>query len=419
MKFLYNIFIYCYPLLAKLISFKNKKANLWVEGRKNIFVELQKAFANNKTPVIWMHCSSLGEFEQGKPILEKLKKKYTNYKILLTFFSPSGYEIRKNYEGVNWVFYLPMDSPSNAKKFLVLVKPQLIIFVKYEFWNYYLQQAKYLNIPLLIVSAVFRGNQIFFKSYGSFHRKMLTCFTHFFVQNLESKQLLNSIHMSNNITIAGDTRFDRVIEIAKNYEPILTIEKFIGNKPVIVAGSTWEEDEKILAHFINTQKHIQFIIAPHNIDEASLATCKKYFKYSIFLSEYENLNEPINNTNNCLIIDNVGMLSKLYKYATICYVGGAFGNDGVHNVLEAAVYYKPVVFGPEYEKYNEAKELIIANGAFSVNSALALEEVFEELLNNENEWKTCSKQAGDYVYENAGATEKIMKYIQEKRLLTN
>lgn len=418
MKLLYQIFIFLYPKAALLISGKNSKAKLWLKGRKNILERLETAFANNRQQVVWVHCSSLGEFEQGRPLIETIRKEYPAYKILLTFFSPSGYEIRKEYTGADWIFYLPMDSSNNAKKFLDIVHPSLILFVKYEFWFYYLNEVKKRNIPLLLVSGIFRSKQPFFSWYGSFHRTMLQCFTHLFVQTESSIALLAGIGFQQNISISGDTRFDRVIEIANAFEHIPVIENFVGNNQVIVAGSTWTEDDEELDHYANTHPEIKFIIAPHDIDEDRIAECKALYKNSILFSQISNLKPQIINPN-VLVIDNVGMLSKLYRYATVCYVGGAFGDDGVHNVLEAAVYNKPVVFGPEYEKYFEAGELIDAGGGFSIESALELEEVLNDLLKEDDWYKQASVSAGNYVKSKSGATKKILQYIYEKRLLTN
>jgi len=420
-KLIYNIFIFLYPKAAWLISNKNVKAAQWIAGRKNLFPLLENAFRNNEDKVIWIHCSSLGEFEQGRPLIESIKKKNKEHKILLTFFSPSGYEVRKDYTGADWIFYLPMDSKINAKKFYAIVRPSLIIFVKYEFWFYYLNEAKKRNIPLLLISGVFREEQPFFKWYGSFHQQMLSCFTYLFIQNQSSAELLNSIGFQDNITVCGDTRFDRVIDIAEQFAPIEIIERFVQNNQVIVAGSTWTEDDEELDHYANTHPEIKFIIAPHDIDEDRIEECLSLYKNAILYSEIVNRksqDENIDLHKNVLIIDNVGMLSQLYKYATICYVGGAFGDDGVHNVLEAAVYSKPVVFGPEYDKYFEAIELIDANGAFSIENALEAESVFNKLLNEEDTYKRMSADAGNYVRSKAGATEKILKYIYEKRLLT-
>ncbi|MBS1640605.1 MAG: 3-deoxy-D-manno-octulosonic acid transferase [Bacteroidetes bacterium] len=415
MKLFYRFFIFLYPNIAKLISGNNAKAALWVQGRKNILEKIEQAMQANTASVIWLHCSSLGEFEQGRPIIEKIKTENKNQKVLLTFFSPSGYEVRKNYEGADWVFYLPMDGVNNARKFISIVKPSLVIFVKYEFWFYYLTEIKKQNIPLILVSGIFRKSQLFFKWYGNFYKNMLHCFTHLFVQTEESAKLLASIGFTKNVTVAGDTRFDRVIEIANNFKPIEIIEQFIGNNKVIIAGSTWTEDDEELEHYINTNSEIKFIVAPHDVQQERINECLQLYKNAVLFSSYKN--SPLTNYN-CLIIDNVGMLSKLYKYATICYVGGAFGGDGVHNVLEAAVYNKPVVFGPEYEKYIEAAELIDTEGAFTIDSALELEKIFNDLLNDEKLYNETKANAGNYVKSKSGAAEKIIKFIYENRLLT-
>ena len=291
-----------------------------------------------------MHCASLGEFEQGRPLLEALKTANPAQKIVLTFFSPSGYEVMKNYKGADFVFYLPMDSPVNAKMFLDAVNPSIVLWVKYEYWFYYLSMLKQRNIPTLLVSGIFRQNQPFFKWYGDIWRKMLQSFTHFFVQNNESVKLLSTIGFKENVTLTGDTRFDRVLEIADHFTAVPGIAEFCGDSPVIVAGSTWEEDEIELLHFVNVHKNVKFIIAPHEIDKANLKDVKEEFPHSIFYSELQSEQQTTVNdqrsTPNVLIIDNIGTLSRLYKYATITYVGGGYGADGVHNVLEAAVYGK-------------------------------------------------------------------------------
>lgn len=419
MKLLYNIFIYLYPKIAWLISGKNAKAKQWINGRKHIFKSLENVFKNNNEKVIWVHCSSLGEFEQGRPIMEAIKKKETHQKILLTFFSPSGYEVRKNYATADWIFYLPMDSFFHAKRFYNIVQPSLIVFVKYEFWFYYLNEAKKRNIPLLLVSGIFRTDQPFFKWYGNFHKKMLECFTYLFVQNEPSAVLLNSIGFKDNVAVCGDTRFDRVIDIAQQFKPIALVEIFIGNHPVIVAGSTWTEDDEELDHFANTHPEIKFIIAPHIIEEERIQECLTLYKNAVLFSYLtSHISHSTSHNPNVLIIDNIGMLSSLYKYATICYVGGGFGDDGVHNVLEAAVYNKPVVFGDEYDKYFEAEELIDASGAFAIENALEAEKIFTELLSDDKLYKQTCINAGNYVRSKSGATEKIMNYIYEKRLLT-
>lgn len=426
---LYRLFLWLYRCGAICLSPFNEKAKRWLSGRKNLFQHLQARLAGGKGPLVWFHCASLGEFEQARPLLETIRKQYTGHRILLSFFSPSGYEIRKDYAGADYVIYLPEDSAANAKRLLDMLQPVLVVWVKYEYWHFYLQQIKNRNIPLLLVSGIFRPDQPFFKNWGSFHRKMLSCFTYLFVQNQDSKKLLGSIGLSENVGVSGDTRFDRVIEIAQ--QPggdIALIESFISGCPAIVAGSTWEEDEEELDHFANTHPEIKFIIAPHEIDEEHLKDIEKLFHHSIRYSKLLADNAvqipsatPGNKSlaANVLIIDNIGMLSRLYKYATVCYVGGGFGDDGVHNVLEAAVYSKPVLFGPVYEKFVEAVQLIDAGGAFDIENALELEENLLLLLTNKEAYQSACLAAGNFVYANKGATQKIMDYIQEKRLLTN
>ncbi len=364
-----------------------------------------------------MHCASLGEFEQGRPVLQKIKEENPGTKIVITFFSPSGYEIVKNNKDFKNVFYLPMDSAAHAKKWISILKPNLVLWIKYEYWHFYLQELKRKNIPVLLISGVYRNNQIFFNWYGGFYRNMLKSFTHFFVQNSESKEQLEKLVSQEKITVSGDTRCDRVIDIAKNFTDVKGIPEFCGNNKVIVAGSTWEDDEAEWTHFVKQHPEIKFIIAPHEIDEENLEEIKKEFVGSVFYSEWIDNRQPTTDnrqpTTNCLIIDNIGMLSRLYYYATMTYVGGGFGDDGLHNILEAAVYGKPVIFGPEYDKNFEAEELIDCSGAISIENALELEKVVNHLLNNEEELLVRSVAAKNYVYKNAGATDKIISFISE------
>jgi 3-deoxy-D-manno-octulosonic-acid transferase len=459
---LYRLFLWLYQLGILVVSPWNPKARLWLAGRKNLFKDLEKTFGSGQWSVvsgqsasnpdsrlttddsrlIWFHCASLGEFEQGRPLLEEMRAQYPHCRILLTFFSPSGYEIRKNYSGADYVCYLPVDSPANAAAFLELVKPSLVIWVKYDYWYYYLSAIHKKGIPLLLVSGIFREEQPFFKWYGSLHRQMLSRFTHLFVQTSDSKKLLGTRGFTGNVSVSGDTRFDRVVAIAEQFQPIPVIETFIGNAPVIVAGSTWEEDEEELDHYANTHPEIKFIIAPHEIDEEHLKDIEKLFHHSVRYSamvngqwSMVNSQSSIGNSEssiadpasgirhpvfpNVVIIDNIGLLSKLYKYATIAYIGGGFGYDGVHNVLEAAVYGKPVVFGPEYEKYAEAIGLVDSGGAFSIDNALELEDCLNILLGQAGKYDTAGAAAKEFVYANRGATEKIFQFIQEKRLLTS
>jgi 3-deoxy-D-manno-octulosonic-acid transferase len=447
----YHIFLWLYKTGIHLITPWNRKARRWVEGRKDVFEKIRvemKAAATGSRPeaatsgklratsqtqvnqspgmkTIWMHCASLGEFEQGRPLLESLRLEDPGCRIVLSFFSPSGYEARKDYDGADHVFYLPLDSRGHARRFIDLIKPELVLWVKYDYWYYYLAELKKRNIPTLLVSGVFRPDQPFFRWYGRLHRYMLECFTHLFVQTESSKELLGSLGLRENVSVSGDTRFDRVISIAERSEPLPLIEVFCRTNPVIIAGSTWEEDEEELDHYANTHPEIRMIIAPHEIGEERLREVERLFRYCIRYSDWaggagaaasdkRGGREP-----NVLIIDNIGMLSRLYQYATIAYVGGGFGDDGVHNVLEAAVYGKPVIFGPVIEKYIEAVELTDCGGGIVIDSALEAESVFNRLLNDREEYRQTAEASRSYVYAKKGATAKIARFIQEKRLLTN
>ncbi len=415
--FFYNFFLLLYAIGARIASLFNKKTRLWLNGRKDIFNNLKQWKAENAGEnIVWLHCASLGEFEQGRPIIEKLKQQYPTYKILLTFFSPSGYEIRKNYSGADGIFYLPLDGKSTAEKFISIVKPSLVIWIKYEYWFYYLTLLKEKKIPVILVSAIFRQTQPFFKWYGSLWKKILQSFEKIFVQNEDSVALLKRIGLAENVTVTGDTRFDRVMDIIQNNEPLPNVlVNFCNHKKVMVAGSTWEEDEEEIVHYAKTHAAIKFIIAPHEIDKERLDDIKKLFPNSIFYSQFiKGENEA-----QTIIIDNIGMLSKLYQLATVAYIGGGFNDSGIHNILEAAVYGKPVIFGPEYEKFAEANDLIDRKGAFSIENALELETLLDKFFNDDEFLQTASTVSKIYVYENRGATNKIMDYIYANRLLTN
>ena len=420
--FFYNLFLLFFKAGIRIAGLFDHKAKQWAVGRKNIFEKLETALAGN-SKIIWIHCASLGEFEQGRPLLEKLRFQYPAYKLLLTFFSPSGYEIRKDYKGANWVFYLPMDGVQNAKRFLKIVSPSLVIFVKYEFWYYYLKEVKKSNIPLLLVSALFRKDSGYFKWHNGLQRKMLFFFQQVFVQNEASKKMLGSIGLVDTCSVSGDTRFDRVIEIAENSAAIPVIEQFTANKKAIIAGSTWPEDEEILQKTMEAVNDplLQLIIAPHEINKEDISQLQKLFPEAVLYSQLQtsNLNSPgPGHSFNILIIDNIGMLSRLYKYAYITYVGGGFGK-GIHNTLEAAVYGKPVLFGPVYHKFNEASDLISVGGAISINNTGDCIQAIQNLLQDEKLYLSSSESARRYVYSNKGATEKILHFIQENRLLTN
>ena len=419
-RLLYNLFILLYPLAARCIASFNPKARKWVKGRQQVFSRLQQRFAAEQRPVIWVHCASLGEFEQGRPVMEALKQVYPQHALLLTFFSPSGYEVQKNYPHADAIFYLPMDSAAHARRFLDITRPALVVFVKYEFWFYYLKETRKRNIPLLLVSAIFREDQPFFKKYGHFHRQMLQCFTHLFVQTADAASLLKKINIQP-VTISGDTRFDRVLQIAQGFTEIPGIAAFCNNKPVLVAGSTWTEDDEELDHYVNTHEATRFIIAPHDISEERLRECERLYKHSVRYSTYLQLLQshvPVEAVNT-LIIDNIGMLSRLYAYASICFIGGGFGGDGIHNILEAAVYHKPVVCGPVYDKYIEGVEMLEAGGAFSIPDALELEKILDRLFTDTSFYQGAAVAAGRYVQQKTGATTGIIRYIQENRLLTS
>jgi len=389
-----------------------------LNGRKNIFERLSAELRDQDSKIIWFHCSSLGEFEQGRPVMENLRKHLATgeTQFLLTFFSPSGYEIRKNYKGVDWVFYLPLDSKKNAKAFFDIVNPEFAVFVKYDYWYYYLNECKKRKTPLLLVSGIFRQDQAFFKWYGNLHRNMLNCFTHFFVQDKESLQLLLSINI-NNATVAGDTRFDRVSEIAENFTPIEEIEKFCNSSPVLVAGSTWPEDEKLIKDATANFPDLKVIIAPHEIHKEHIDQLKTIFPNAVLHSQLKARSSQ-SIISNRLIIDNIGMLSKLYHYATIAYVGGGF-NKGIHNTLEAAVYGKPVLFGPNYKKFKEAIGLIETGGGICISSSNELSVILQKFISHKSELELSSKNSFDFVKQNKGATEKILHYIEANRLLTN
>jgi 3-deoxy-D-manno-octulosonic-acid transferase len=419
--FFYNIFLLGYQAGIRLVALFNPKARKWVNGRKNIFQNLQAAVAAS-SKIIWFHCSSLGEFEQGRPVLEKIKLLYPEHKILLTFFSPSGYEAQKNYKEADWIFYLPMDGPSNAKKFLELTHPSLVIFVKYEFWYYYLKQIKQSAIPLLLISAFIRENHSVFSTYEGFKIKMLSFFDYLFLQDAASKKITDKAGLAHKSLITGDSRFDRVIEIANNFQTIPGIDSFVNGHKVLVAGSTWPEDERLLSLSLKSPgtERLKIILAPHEITKKYLDDTRVFFPEAVLYSDLIMNREPVTSYSDVLIIDNIGMLASLYNYATIAYVGGGLKKSGVHNVLEPAVFFKPVIFGPFYQKYQEATGLVEKGGAFVINDENDFTKFLLLLLKNSaNCYDVTSKAAGKFVTENAGATEKIVAFIQEKRLLTN
>ena len=367
---------------------------------------METAFKDEKAPLAWVHCASLGEFEQGRPIIEQFKREYPHYKIMLTFFSPSGFEVRKNYSHADYIFYLPWDTASNAKRFIAITNPRIAFFIKYEFWHHFIKSLSVKHIPVLSASAIFRPNQIYFAWYGSFFRTTLKRIDHFFVQNEESAKLLKSINI-NSVTIAGDTRFDRVKQIVDQRKEIEIAKRFKGSDNVMVIGSCWQEDFELLALHINESVgKLKFIIAPHEIEESFLRDIEntlsaKVMRYSKVSSTFDF---------DVLIVDNVGMLSSLYQYGEYAYVGGGLGK-GLHNILEAACYGIPVFFGNRnYQKFKEARDLIMQGGAFEVSDYPDFKKKFESLVNRPENYLLACQVTKAYVVENLGATRKILDY---------
>jgi len=404
MILLYNLSIQMYVILIKIFSLFNQKAKFWVDGRKNWQQNLSENISKSDK-VIWFHAASLGEFEQGRPLIEKIKIDNPEYKILLTFFSPSGYEVRKNYDGADYICYLPADTKANARKFVDIVSPEKVYFIKYEFWHHYLNELKKRNVNTYVISAIFRVNQIFFKWYGGFHRKILTAFTHFFVQNEMSKDLLNKIGFSE-VSVVGDTRFDRVAELAKEAKELPIVEKFKQGKQILIAGSTWPKDEEILVKYINeSDDKVKFIIAPHEVDESHVVKILSGIKKSVV--RYTQADEETISESQVLVVDCIGVLSSMYRYGELAYIGGGFG-VGIHNTLEAATYGMPILFGPNYAKFQEAKDLISLNAAFSYSIYNDFEQKFTQLFSDSVILKNTSKNASNYVDKNIGACSQIL-----------
>ncbi|CAM3619403.1 3-deoxy-D-manno-octulosonic acid transferase [Flavobacterium chungbukense] len=408
MLFLYNLLIHIAGFFLRIIALFSPKIKLFVEGRKNVFSILkEKIKADDKT--IWFHSASLGEYEQGLPVIEKIKEKYPSHKIIVTFFSPSGYEVRKNNTVADLTLYLPLDTKANAKKFIKLVHPELAFFIKYEFWLNYLKELETNKIPTYLISGIFRDNQMFFKWYGGFYRKALKAFTYFFVQNEKSKQKIKSLGF-NNVIVSGDTRFDRVNAILQRDNSLDFIENFKNNEPVIVIGSSWPKDEVILADYINqASENVKFIIAPHNIKADQIENLKSQItKSTILYSEKENIDLS---KYNVLIVDTVGLLTKIYSYGTIAYVGGGFGNPGIHNILEPATFGIPIVIGPNYSNFAEAVSLVQLKGCNVISNAEELKNAFDKLLLDRSFFEEKSKICSSFIQNNKGATETIMKIV--------
>ena len=391
----------------KMASVRHKKARLMVEGQSNTFQYL-KEHLDSGAPCIWMHVSSLGEFEQGRPLIERIKAEHPEQRIVLTFFSPSGYEVRKDYDKADAVCYLPFDTPSNVKRFLDLVKPSMAIFVKYEFWGNYLSELKCRSVPTYIISAIFRPGQSFFKPWGGMFRKMLGCFTHFYVQNDESRQLLQGIGITA-VTVAGDTRFDRVAHVREQARDFPVIEKMTQESPfTLVMGSSWPPDEDIVIPYFNAHPGMKLIIAPHEFDRERLDALLARLKRKAGL--YSTTRAEDAHELDCLVIDCFGILSSVYRYGQMAYIGGGFGS-GIHNVNEAAVYGMPVVFGPKYGKFLEAKELIAAGGGYSVRNGEEFAQIMDTLTTSAEKLQRSSRIAGHYIQSHLGATDKIHREL--------
>ncbi|MFH6957926.1 3-deoxy-D-manno-octulosonic acid transferase [Flavobacterium aquidurense] len=408
MLFLYNLVISIAGFFLKIVALFSPKIKLFTEGRKNVFAILEeKIKPSDKT--IWFHSASLGEYEQGLPVIEKIKEKYPSHKIIVTFFSPSGYEVRKNNTVADTTVYLPLDTKSNAKKFLKLVHPELAFFIKYEFWLNYLKELETSQTPTYLVSGIFRDNQMFFKWYGGFYRKALKAFTYFFVQNESSKEKIEAIGF-HNVIVSGDTRFDRVNAILERDNTLDFIESFKNNAPAIVIGSSWPKDEALIAEYINqAPEDVKFIIAPHNIKAEQIASLKsKITKSTVLFSEKKDLDLS---DFNVFIIDTVGLLTKIYSYGTIAYVGGGFGNPGIHNILEPATFGIPIVIGPNYSNFAEATQLVGLGGCIVISNKEELKQNLDRLLADKAFLEEKSRICKTYIQDNKGATNTIMNIV--------
>jgi 3-deoxy-D-manno-octulosonic-acid transferase len=437
MWILYDLIIHLYGDAISVAALFSPKARRWLQGRKGIFKAIESSVGSRQltvnsqqsaveerlatddyrlTTVAWFHCASLGEFEQGRPVIEAFRKEHPDWRILLTFFSPSGYEIRRNYEGADYIFYLPLDTPWNARKFIKLVKPSIAVFVKYEFWFRYLKVLHETKIPVYVISAIFRPDQHFFKWYGRWARKQLSKVTRFFVQDQASEELLRAKGIEQ-VTVSGDTRFDRVAAVADKAKSFPLVEKFAAGQPIFLAGSTWPADEQLITSLIEAYGgRMKFIIAPHEVHQTRIEALKSSVQSSKFKVQsgsvrvFSALSEENAASCQVLIVDGIGYLSHLYQYATIAYIGGGFG-AGIHNILEAAAFGKPVIFGPKYEKFREAAELILAGGAFSIIDGEQLNNRTIELLENKAFLEKSSEICSEYVSEKTGATKTILSLL--------
>jgi len=407
MKWLYNLGILAYYLLVRIVSIRNEKARKWIEGRKDIFKRLRETITPGER-ILWFHASSLGEFEQGRPVIESIRKLKPDYKILLTFFSPSGYELRKDYKYADYIFYLPLDTKKNAARFIDIVRPEKVFFIKYEFWYNFLTQLKEEGIPTYIFSALFRPSQIFFKPWGKWYLKAIATYEHIFVQNQESFDILHKFGFIN-VSVSGDTRLDRVGEIADAAPRLDKLEIFCGGQKAIIAGSTWKEDEDLFIPYLNKcQSGQKFVIAPHEVNPQSLervcsALEKPYTLYSTATPE-ELANAEV------LIVDGYGYLVSVYRYGMLAYVGGGF-TSGIHSTLEPAAFGLPVIFGPDYQKFQEAHDMLSLGAATCINNYEELEMQIDSYRSNPGKLLSDAAIARGYVNKNRGASKEIVKYL--------
>lgn len=413
MLFLYNLLVILASLVLKFLAFFSPKLKLFVEGRAHVFEELESKISSHDK-VIWFHAASLGEYEQGLPVMEAMKEAYPNHKLVLTFFSPSGYEVRKNNTIAHVTVYLPLDTKSNAQKFIQSIHPEKVFFIKYEFWPNYLNELKKQNISTFLLSGIFRKNQVFFKWYGGFYRKALTAFDYFFVQNESSKHLIQNLGLLN-VTVAGDTRFDRVVAILQRDNTLDFINHFKNDKTTIVIGSSWAKDESLWVQYINNSTNdVKFIIAPHAIKSEQILSLKEQLSKScILFSERERKDLS---TYQVFIVDTIGILTKIYSYADIAYVGGGFGSPGVHNILEPATFGVPIIIGPNYNHFAEATALVNLGGCISIATQNELDQAVTLLLHNVDERHEKGHICETFVQMNKGATATIVNYVKNDRI---
>lgn len=403
---MYSFVIYIYVIGVRIASLFSKKVRLMVNGHRQTFKILREQIKKDEK-YIWFHAASLGEFEQGRPMMERVRKEHPEFKILLTFFSPSGYEVRKNYDGADVICYLPLDTPTNVHRFFKCVKPEMAFFIKYEFWQNYLKKLQKLGIPTYSVSSIFRRNQVFFRWYGGRYHKVLTRFTHLFVQNEESKHLLATLGI-NNVTVVGDTRCDRVIDIFREAKQLPIVEAFKQSQKTFVVGSSWGPDEDIYIPYFNNRKDVKLIIAPHVISEDHLREIEG--KLQMKSIRYTEATEENVKDAQCLIINCFGLLSSIYRYGEVAYVGGGFG-VGIHNVPEAAVYSIPVIIGPNNKRFQEAQHLLKIGGCFEITDSASFLSIIGKLLDDEAFCADAGAKAGKYIRESAGASDAVFKSV--------